>query len=102
MFIYRKATDVKGIHPAIVLNQKGDIGKYNRANLSIHHFIQDSLPLIASLPISFYLFSLPTFVLMSIFFVGLILDLDFAKLVSAFTNYVVLGLMIVAYTKMVF
>ena len=70
MFIYKQATDVNGEGSAIVLNTEGDIGKYNRGNRSLHHFIENSIPLVASLPISFYLFPLPSFVLLAIFCVG--------------------------------
>ena len=113
MFIYKQATDVNNEGSAIVLNTEGDIGKYNRANRSLHHFIENSLPLVASLPISFYLFPLPTFVLLTIFCVGRILHQGgyahagygghgIGFLLSAVSSGVVIGLLIIAYIKMVF
>ena len=70
MFIYKQATDKNDSMSAVILNTEGDIGCYNRANRSIHHFLETGLGFIASLPISFYLYPLPTFILLVAFCIG--------------------------------
>ena len=112
MFIYKMATDVDGEGSAIVLNTEGDIGAYNRGNRSLHHFLENSLPLVASLPLSFFLFPLPTFVLVCTFCLGRIgHQIGYANagygghglgfLFATISSNMVLGLMIIAYYKMV-
>ena len=64
MFIYKLATDQGGEGSAIVLNEDGDIGSYNRGNRSVHHFLENSLPFVASLPITFFLYPIPAFSLL--------------------------------------
>ena len=91
----------------------GDIGRYNRGNRSLTHFIENTFPIIAGLPINFYLFPLPTFVLLCAYCLGRIGHqigyanggwgrhaLGFA--ISMFTSYILMGFMIIAYIKMVF
>ena len=112
-FMYKKATEADGEGSAIVLIQDGDIGRYNRGNRSLTHFIENSFPIIACLPLNFYLFPLPTFVLLCMYCLGRIFHqvgyanggwgkhgLGFA--ISMFTSYFIMGLMIIAYIKMVF
>jgi uncharacterized membrane protein YecN with MAPEG domain len=55
---------------AVVLNDEGDIGKYNRANRSLNHFVENSIPFILSILLGGYVYALPTFVLTIIFFIG--------------------------------
>ena len=70
MFIYKLATDKSDEKSAIVLHEDGDIGNYNRANRSIYHFLENSLPFVASLPLTFFMFPFPTFVLTCMFCLG--------------------------------
>ena len=112
-FIYKQATDTNGEGSVIVLNTEGDIGSYNRGNRSIHHFLENGLGFIASLPISFYLFPLPTFVLLCVYCLGRIgYQIGYSNsgfgghfigfFMDRLSSYTVLGLLILAYTKIVF
>ena len=112
-FVYKRAIDADGQGPAIVLNHDGDIGKYNRANRSLHHFIENDLPFIVALPINFYLWPLPTFVLLCIYSFGrMIHQAGYARggwgshrcgfFFVLLCSYILVGLMIIAFVKMVF
>ena len=112
MFIYKQATDAEGEGSAIVMNADGDIGAYNRGNRSLHHFLENSLPFVASLPVSFFLFPLPTFVLVCVFCLGRIMhQAGYANggygshgagfALAAISTNIVLGLLIISYVKMV-
>ena len=115
MFIYKMATDQAGEGSVVILNEDGDIGAYNRGNRSLHHFLENSLPFVASMPIVFFLYPIPAFVILCIFCVGRIAhQIGYARVGYGFTGhvpgfvlvmvatYITLGLVIVAYTKMVF
>ena len=113
MYIYKQATDVDGTGPAVVLNTEGDIGCYNRGNRSLHHFLENGLGFVASLPFSFFLFPLPSFILVCTYCFGRIAhQVGYANygfgghgigfLFDKLSSSIVLGLLIVAYTKMVF
>ena len=52
------------------MNPDGDIGKYNRGNRSLHHFLESSLTVVVSLPVLFDIYPLPTFVLLVFFCIG--------------------------------
>ena len=112
-FVYKQATDQTGETPAIIMSEEGDVGKYNRANRSVHHFLENSIPLAISLPVSFILYPFPTFVLLCVFCLGLVMyQIGLANsgfgwhgpgfLVRMISGYMVTGLLIIAYTKMVF
>ena len=112
-FIYKQATDTNGEGSVIVLNTEGDIGSYNRGNRSIHHFLENGLGFIASLPISFYLFPLPTFVLLCVYCLGRIgYQIGYSNsgfgghfigfFMDRLSSFTVLGLLILAYTNIVF
>ena len=111
--IYKQATDQTGEGPAIIMSEEGDVGKYNRGNRAIHHFLENSLPFTISLPVSFVLYPFPTFVLLCVFCLGLVLyqtgltNYGFMYhlpgfMVRMISAYMVTGLLIIAYTKMVF
>ena len=70
MFIYKLATDQSGEGSAVVLNEDGDIGCYNRGNRSVHHFLENSLPFVGAMPITFFLYPIPAFVLLCLFCFG--------------------------------
>ena len=112
-FIYKQATDQTGDGSAIIMSEEGDVGKYNRGNRSIHHFLENSLPFTISLPVSFVLYPFPTFVLLCVFCLGLIMyqtalaNKGFLYhlpgfMVRMISAYMVTGLLIIAYTKIVF
>ena len=113
MFIYKLATDQGGEGSAVVLNEDGDIGSYNRGNRSVHHFLENSLPFVASLPITFFLYPIPAFSLLCLFCLGRIThQVGYANrgygghvpgfILIQFATYILLGLLIIAYTKIVF
>ena len=110
MFIYKLATDTAEEGSAVVMHSEGDLGRYNRANRSIYHYLENSLGVIASLPLSFFLFPLPTFVLLCVFCLGrVVYQLGYTAkgygghgpgfLLDRISTLTVAGLMIVAYTK---
>ena len=115
MFIYKKATDPEGEGSIIILNEDGDIGAYNRGNRSLHHFLENSLAFVASMPVIMFLYPIPAFVVLCTFCVGRIAhQIGYAVGGYGFTGhvpgfvltmlsvYTTLGLVILAYTKMVF
>ena len=53
-----------------MLNVDGDIGSYNRGNRSLHHFLETSLGFVISLPVSFFIYPIPTFVILTLFCIG--------------------------------
>ena len=98
---------------AVVLNQDGDIGKYNRANRSLTQFVEYALPLISCLPINFYLWPVPTFILVCVYFLGRLWhQVGYAQggfgphmmgfLIFTQAAYMLVGLMMIAYVKIVF
>jgi hypothetical protein len=58
---------------AIVLEDEGDLGKYNRANRSLNHFVENGLSLPISLLLNSITFPFPTFVTICFFAVGRVL-----------------------------
>jgi len=69
MFIYKIAGegDMKN---AVVYNEEGDIGSYNRANRSVGHFLENSTQVILSLLLCGFVYALPTMILIIIFCIG--------------------------------
>ena len=111
-FIYKMATQDGDEGSVITLNVEGVIGSYNRGNRSLHHFLENSLPFVISLPIVGYIFPFATFILVSLFCIGRIAhQIGYAKggwgghvigfLISRIVQSVVMGLLIVVYLKMV-
>ena len=72
-FIYKHAVYQGDGGPAVILNDEGAIGSYNRGNRSLHHFLENSLPLVIAMPITLYIFPFPSFVLIILFCLGRIL-----------------------------
>ena len=110
MFIYKLATQQGDEGSAIVMHEDGDLGQYNRANRSVHHFMESSLSLVAALPLSFFLFAFPTFVALCCFCVGrIIYQIGYTAkgygghvigwIIDTFANMTIAGLMILAYQK---
>jgi len=69
-FIYRTND---GTGPPIIFDESGIIGKYNRANRSLHHMVENIGPFLASLYFVGSIFPFPTFVLTCIFCIGRII-----------------------------
>ncbi|CAK4084688.1 unnamed protein product [Aphanomyces euteiches] len=68
-----KAIGKYAIDNAIVLNDEGAIGAYNRANRSLHHMIENNGMLVAGLALASQVFAVPVFVTVCVFGVGRIL-----------------------------
>ena len=110
MFIYKLATQQGDEGSAIVMHEDGDLGQYNRANRSIYHFMENSLSLVAALPLSFFLFAFPTFVALCFFCLGrIIYQIGYTAkgygghvigfIIDRFATMTIAGLMILAYQK---
>ena len=113
MQIYKLATDTNNEGSAVVLHTEGDLGRYNRANRSIYHFLETTLGMVISLPISFFLFPLPTFVLVCLYSLGrIIYQVGYTNggygghvwgfMCDRIAVLTIQGFMILAYTKIVF
>jgi len=69
MYFYRQqgSNDEDG---KIVLETKGDVGAYNRANRSMHHFSENVPGMLLCFPLAAYVFPFPSTVLMSVYAIG--------------------------------
>lgn len=72
MMIYKSAGS-NDKAPYVILETNGPIGSYNRANRSLTHFVENSLPVILCVLLAGRVFALPTFVLTAAFAAGRIL-----------------------------
>ena len=78
MYVYRvsspdhadTSTESAGALGPVVLEEGGDVGKYNRANRSLHHYIENLPPFLLGMPLCAYVFPAATFVLTCLFAVG--------------------------------
>ncbi|KAF0699054.1 Aste57867_10368 [Aphanomyces stellatus] len=68
-FIY-KAIGKDAKENAIVFNEEGHVGAYNRANRSLHHMIENYGVVVAGLFLASTVFAFPAFVLVCVFAVG--------------------------------
>ena len=110
-FIYKMATQAEDEGSIITLDVDGAIGSYNRGNRSLHHFLENSLPFVVSLPIVGFIFPFATFILIVIFCIGRIAHQNgyanggwgghvIGFMISNIVQSVVMGLLIVVYMKM--
>eukprot|EP00005_Dracoamoeba_jomungandri_P003697 CAMPEP_0174251728 /NCGR_PEP_ID=MMETSP0439-20130205/1461_1 /TAXON_ID=0 /ORGANISM="Stereomyxa ramosa, Strain Chinc5" /LENGTH=224 /DNA_ID=CAMNT_0015332125 /DNA_START=54 /DNA_END=728 /DNA_ORIENTATION=- len=72
MYIYKHIGD-QAVPGAVVFEEEGEVGKYNRANRSMNHFVENMGGFMVSLPFTAFAFPFPTFVLSVLFFVGRVL-----------------------------
>merc|ERR1712146_320931 len=54
----------------VVLEEDGDIGKYNRANRSLHHYTENLAGFFLAVPLASFIFPAATFVLVLVFAIG--------------------------------
>lgn len=54
----------------VIMEDEGAAGRYNRANRSLHHFIENALPVFLCIPLSAFIFPLATFVITLLFSAG--------------------------------
>jgi len=69
MFVYKAIGD-KAADNAIVLQDTGDLGAYNRANRSLHHMVENFGLFVVALALAGPVFPFPVFVLTCMFAVG--------------------------------
>ena len=69
MFIYKLAA-AEASPSVVILEEKGAVGEYNRANRALMHFVENVLPMVISWALNSYVYPLPSFVLMLIYCVG--------------------------------
>merc|ERR1719247_3461716 len=67
MYVY---TVVEDQDSTVVLQEEGDVGCYNRANRSLHHFAENAWTLVLPLVLAGVVFPVPSFVLLVLFAVG--------------------------------
>merc|ERR1719436_1699954 len=72
MMIYKEA-GAKENAPYVILETEGPVGSYNRANRSLTHFVENSLPVILALVMAGRVFAKPTFWCTAAFVLGRIL-----------------------------
>ena len=53
--------------------EDGDVGSYNRANRSLHHFVENASALVAGFALSAFVFPIATFILVLIYAIGRII-----------------------------
>ena len=72
MFIYKQAVEGSS-ESAIVLDEAGDVGLYNRSNRAMYHFVENSSPMIFSVILGSFVYALPVFVLTCMYVVARII-----------------------------
>ena len=72
-FIYKVIGENAPKNVSVVFEEDGDVGKYNRANRSVHHMIENFGGFVASLYAAGSVFPFPVFVLVCLFCVGRVL-----------------------------
>lgn len=72
MYIFKMIGD-KAVPGAVVLEEDGDIGRYNRANRSMHHFAENAFGMALGFFPASFIFPFPAFVCMCLFAVGRIM-----------------------------
>lgn len=72
MYIFR-ATDDKKQGAVVTLDSDGDAGKYNRANRSLHHLVENMAAMCVGLLPAAYCFPFPTFITSLLFGSGRVL-----------------------------
>jgi uncharacterized membrane protein YecN with MAPEG domain len=75
MFIYKLVGD-KAPENAVVLNEDGDVGCYNRANRSLNHFIETVGGMILCIGLNSFVFAFPSFICTIIFAIGRMLHMS--------------------------
>ena len=69
-FLYRPTVGGDDQVSSVTLYEDGDKGKYNRANRSLYHFLENGFSFIVCLPGAFMVFPFPTFVCLALLCVG--------------------------------
>ena len=69
LFIYKSAAE-NSSESRVLLATEGDEGHYNRANRSLYHFVEHSIPLVLAITLCSFVFPFPTFILTCLLFFG--------------------------------
>jgi len=69
MYVYKAIGDKAGEN-AVVLEDSGDLGGYNRANRSLHHMVENMGLFVVALALAGAVFPFPVFVLTCMFAIG--------------------------------
>ena len=69
MFIYKLAAEGSP-ESRVILSTDGDEGRYNRANRSLYHFLENSMPMIFGIALNSWVFPRIVFYLTMLMFVG--------------------------------
>ena len=69
-FLYRPTVGGDDQVSSVTLYEDGDKGKYNRANRSLYHFLENGFSFIVCLPGAFMVFPFPTFVCLILLCIG--------------------------------
>jgi len=70
MIFYKSLTKKGKDEPLIGMEDEGSVGRYNRANRSLHHFCESSLGFVISFGFAAFVFPKQSFALMGTFCVG--------------------------------
>jgi len=73
MFFYQVSNSPE--LPFVMMVEDGDVGKYNRANRSLHHFMENSLNLVLNFVFASFVFAKPSFILMALFAIGRVMHM---------------------------
>jgi len=73
MQIYKRAGKDANEDGYVVLETSGPVGSYNRANRSLTHFVENSIPMALFIPLCGAVFPFPTFLLTALFGFGRIM-----------------------------
>ena len=109
-FLYKLATDQTDTGPTIIMREEGEPGRYNRANRSIYHFIENTFGFVIALPFAFFLFPFPSFALVALQCVGrIVYQIGYTAkgygghipgfILDTFAQRILGGLLIVAFLK---
>ena len=69
MFIYKLAAEDSS-ESAIILEQEGDIGLYNRGNRSLFHFMENCQPMVLGILLNSFVHPKPTFFIVLTYIIG--------------------------------
>ena len=72
MFIYKQIGE-GATESAVVFDEAGDVGLYNRSNRALYHFVENASPMIFAVVLASFVYAVPVFVLTCIFFVARII-----------------------------
>jgi uncharacterized membrane protein YecN with MAPEG domain len=70
MYLYKVSGPAHDSLPPVILEDEGAAGRYNRANRSLHHYVENSLPVFLATPLAGFAFPAAVFVLVAIFCVA--------------------------------